>query len=101
MPFKITTVPATFMRLITIVFSQMLYKACLVSLEEIIVFNRNHIKMLYCFDTTLERFGQANFKLRSRKCALEKTSVNLLSDAIIDRKQHRPRETLSHKSVNA
>ena len=40
MPFELATAPATFMRLITIVFSGMLYSTCLAYLDDIIIFGR-------------------------------------------------------------
>ena len=38
MPFGLATAPATFMRLMSIVFSGMLYNSCLVYLDNIIIF---------------------------------------------------------------
>ena len=38
MPFGLATAPATFMRLMTIVFSGMLYNTCLAYLDDIIIF---------------------------------------------------------------
>ena len=43
MPFGIATAPATFMRLMTIVFWGMLYSTCLAYLDDIIVFCRNYV----------------------------------------------------------
>ena len=40
MPFGLATAPATFMRLMTIVFSGMLYSTCLAYLDDIIIFGR-------------------------------------------------------------
>ena len=40
MPFGLATAPATFMRLMTIVFSGMLYNTCLAYLDDIIIFGR-------------------------------------------------------------
>ena len=71
MPFGLATAPATFMRLMTIVFSGMLYTTCLACLDDIIVFNRNYFEMLGRLDTALERFEQANLKLKPSKCAFE------------------------------
>ena len=63
MPFGLTTSPATFMRLMTIVFSGMLYTKSIAYLDDIIVFGRNYIKMLGRLDTALECLKQANLKL--------------------------------------
>ena len=40
MPFGLATSPATFMRLMTMVFSGMLYSTCLAYLDDIIIFGR-------------------------------------------------------------
>ena len=55
MPFGLATAHETFMRLMTIVFSGMLYTTCLAYLDDIIVYGRNHIEMLGRLDTALER----------------------------------------------
>ena len=85
MPFGHATAPATFMRLMTIVFSGMLYTTSFAYLDDIIVFGRNYIEMLGRLDTALERLGQANLKLKPSNCAFGKTSVNYLGDAISDK----------------
>ena len=41
MPFGLATAPATFMRLMTLVFSGMLYSTCLAYLDDIIIFGRS------------------------------------------------------------
>ena len=73
------------MRLMTIVFSGMLYMTCLAYLDEINVFGRNYIEMLGRLYTALERLGQANLKLKPSKCAIGKTSVNFLGHVIYDK----------------
>ena len=83
--FGLATAPATFMRLMTIVFSGMLYMTCLAYLDDIIVFGRNYIEMLGRLDTALERLKQANLKLKPSKCAFGKTSVNFLCHVISDK----------------
>ena len=85
MPFGLATAPATFMRLMTIVFSGMLYTTCLAYLDDIIVFGRNYIEMLGRLDTALERLGHANLKLKPSKCAFGKTSVSFLGHVISDK----------------
>ena len=86
MPFGLATAPATFMRLMTIVFSGMLYTTCLAYLDDIIIFGRNFMEMLGRLGTALERLGQANLKLKPSKCAFEKTSVNSLGHLIKDKR---------------
>ena len=85
MPFGHATAPATFMRLMTIVFSGMLYTTCLAYLDDIIIFGRNFIEMMDRLDTALERLEQANLNLKSSKCAFGKTSVTFLGHVISDK----------------
>lgn len=73
------------MRLITIVFLEMLYTTYLAYLDNIIAFGRKYFEMLSRLDTTLERLGQANLKLKLSISAFGKTSVNFLRKFISDK----------------
>ena len=55
MPFGLATAPATFMRLMTMVFSGMLYSACLAYLDDIIIFGRTFEEHLDRLDHELKR----------------------------------------------
>ena len=99
MPFGLATAPATFMRLMTIVFSGMLYTTCLTYLDDIIVFGRNYIEMLGRLDTAIERLGKANLKLKPSKCAFGKTSVSFLGHVISDKGISTDPEKLLHIQV--
>ena len=75
MPFGLAPATATFMRLMTIVFSGMVYSTCLAYFDDIIIFGRtfeNHLKRL---DHALKRLENANLKLNPSKCAFGKKSV--------------------------
>ena len=85
MPFGFATAPATFMRLMTLVFSSMLYTTCLAYFDDIIFVGRNFIEMLGRLDTALERLEQANLKLKPSKFAFGKTSVTFLGHVISDK----------------
>ena len=63
----------------------MLYTTSLVYLYDIIVFGRNYIEMLGRLNTTLERSGQTNLKLKLSKYELGITSVITLSHVISDK----------------
>ena len=95
MPFGLAIAPATFMRLMTIVFSYMLYTTCLAYLDNIIVFDRNYIEMLNRLDTALERLEQANLKFKPSKCAFGRTSVTFLGHVISDKEISTNPEKLS------
>ena len=84
-PFGLATAPATFMRLMTLGFSGMLYTTYLAYLDDIIFFGRNFIEMLGRLYTALDRLEQANLKLKPSKCAFEMTSVIFLGHVISDK----------------
>ena len=85
MPIELANAPATLMRLMTIVFSGMLYTTYLADFDDIIAFGRNYIEMLGRLETALERYGQANLKLKLSKYAFGKTSVNFFGHVIYDK----------------
>ena len=85
MPFRLATTPATFMRLMIIVFSGMHYTTCLAYLDDIIIISCNFMKMLGPLDTEIERLGQANLNLKPRIRIWKKTSVNFLGHVISDK----------------
>ena len=63
MPLKLGTALATFMRIMTFVYSGMLYLACLAYLDDIIIFGRSFEKHLDRLDKTLKHDENANLKL--------------------------------------
>ena len=67
MPFGLATAPATFMRLMTMLFSGMLYFTCLAYLDDIIIFRRTFEKHLNRLDQELKRLENANLKLKPSK----------------------------------
>ena len=84
MPFGLATAPATFMRLMTLVFSGMLYTTCLAYLDDNRLRSQLH-QDVGCLDTALERLEQANLKLKPSKCGFGKTSVTFLGNVISDK----------------
>ena len=85
MPFGLATAPATFMRLMTLVFSGMLYSTCLAYLDDIIIFRRSFEDHLSRLRHALQRLRSANLKLKPTKCAFEKRSVSFLGHIISDK----------------
>ena len=85
MPFGLATAPATFMRLMTIVFSGMLYNTCLAYLDDIIIFGRTFEEHLQRLDLALTRVQGANLKLKPSKCRFGQKSVNFLGHVISDK----------------
>ena len=82
MPFGFATALTTFIRLMTIVFSGMLYNTCLAYLDDIIIFGKTFEEHLERLDRALTRVQSANLKLKPNKCQFGQTSVHLLGHAI-------------------
>ena len=85
MPFGLATAPATFMRLMTIVFSGLLYSTCLAYLDDIIIFGRTFTEHLERLDLALRRLENANLKLKPSKCSFGQRSVTFLGHIISDK----------------
>ena len=85
MPFGLATAPATFMRLMTIVFSGMLYSTCLAYLDDIIIFRATFEEHLNRLEQALKRLQTANLKLKPSKCAFGKKSVSVLGHIISEK----------------
>ena len=85
MPFRLATAPATFMRLMTIVFSGMLYSTCLPYLDDIIIFGRTFDEHLERLDLAFTRLKNASLKLKPSKCSFEHRSVSFLGHIISDK----------------
>ena len=85
MPFGLATAPATFMRLMTLVFAGMLYNTCLAYLDDIIVFGRSFPQHLERLDSVLARLGNATLKLKPSKCSFGTRSVSFLGHIISKR----------------
>jgi hypothetical protein len=82
MPFGLATAPATFMRLMTIVFSKILYNTCLAYFDDIIIFGKCFKDMLQRLDQALDRLERAILKLKPSKCSFGKRSVSFLGHII-------------------
>ena len=78
MPWKIATAPDTFMRLMTIVFSQMLYNTCLADVNNINIFERSFNKHLNCLKAEFIKFISAFLKLKPSKCYFGKNLLLFL-----------------------
>ena len=84
MPFGFAVAPATFMPLMTIVFSGMIYSTCLAYLDDIIIFGQIFEEHLNRLDQALKRHENANLKLKPSKCAFGKRFVGFLGHIISD-----------------
>ncbi|GFT46290.1 retrovirus-related Pol polyprotein from transposon 17.6 [Trichonephila clavipes] len=78
MPFSLCNAPATFERLMETVLGGLLYEACLVYLDDIIIVGRSfeeHLKNIRC---VLQMLKEANLKLSPSKCHLFRLEVTYL-----------------------
>ena len=82
MPFKLATAPATFMRLITIVYGGILYSTCFAYLDNIIIYGRTFNKHFERLDLALKRFKHANLKVKPSKYLFDKRLVLFLGHII-------------------
>ena len=74
-PFGLATAQTTFIRLMTILFSGMLYNTCLTYLDDIIIFGKTFVEHLERLDRALTRVQNANLKLKPNMCQFGKTSL--------------------------
>ena len=73
------------MRLMTIVFSEMLYNTCLAYLDDIIIIGRTFNEHIERLELALKRLKNANLKLKPSKCSFGQRSVTLLGHIISDK----------------
>ena len=85
MSFGLDTASATFMRLMTLVFSGMLYSTCFAYLDDIIIFGCSFEAHLSRLSIALQRLRSANLKQKPTKCAFGKRSVLFLGHIISDK----------------
>ena len=86
MPFRLANAPATYMCLMTLVFSGMLYSTCLAYLGDIIIFGRSFEEHLILLGNALELLRFAYLKLKPIKCVFRKQSVLFFGHIISDNK---------------
>ena len=73
MLFGFSTAQATFMRLMSFLFSGMLYNSCVVYLDDSIIFGQTLIKHNQRFKSVLKRLQNVNLKLKKTKCYFSKS----------------------------
>lgn len=82
MPFGLTNAPATFQRLMDRVLLGLNWRACVVYLDDIIVFGRTLEEHNSNLALVLEQIGKANLKLKPSKCAFAVDEVVYLGHRI-------------------
>jgi hypothetical protein len=88
MPFGLCNAPATFERLMELVLSGLMWSACLVYIDDVIVYGRTFEECLSNLTKVLERFRRAGLKLKPAKCQLFRAETGFLG-AHCDKTWHR------------
>ena len=82
MPFGLCNAPATFQRLMERVLSGLHWTACLVYLDDIIIFSKTVEQHLALLRDVLSRLRRAGLKVKPSKCHLLQTSVHYLGHVV-------------------
>jgi len=85
MPFGLCTAPATFARLMEKVLQDILFKICLVYLDNVIVFSKSFEEMISNLRKVFLRFRAANLKINPKKCSLFGKEVKYLGHIVSER----------------
>ena len=82
MPFGLCNAPATFQRLMERVLSGLHWTACLVYLDDIIIFSKTVEQHLALLRDVFSRLRRAGLKVKPSKCHLLQTSVHYLGHVV-------------------
>ena len=82
MPFGLKNAPATFSRLMGTVLRGLLWKKCLVYLDDIIVFSSTFEEHVERLGQVFDRLRQANLKLKPKKCSFGKKKIRFLGHLV-------------------
>ena len=82
MPFGLAGAPASFCRLMSIVFKDYLWRICLSYLDDIIVYARTPEELLERLRTILNRLREVGLKVKPSKCALFKKDIEFLGHVV-------------------
>ena len=82
MPFGLCNAPATFQRLMALVFSGMMGETCLAYLDDIIIFSKTFDEHLIKLEKVFNRLLSANLKLKAEKCSFCQPKVHFLGHIV-------------------
>ena len=82
MPFGLCNSPASFQRMMDIVLSGIKWSACLIYLDDVIVFGRNLQEHRQRLDTVLGAIKGAGLRLKTNKCSFGETSLKMLGHIV-------------------
>jgi hypothetical protein len=78
MPIGLCNAPVTFQRLMDVILAGVSFEACLVYLDDIIVFSKDIATHLERLEMLFERLRRANLKIKPSKCQFLRSSVDFL-----------------------
>ena len=82
MPFGLRNAPSTFARLITSVLQGLVWKICLIYLDDIIVFSKDFEDHITRLKMVFDRLKAANLKLKPKKCVFGCRKVRFLGHLV-------------------
>jgi predicted aspartyl protease len=82
MPFGLTCAPSVFQRLMDLVLCGLTYEACMVYLDDIVIFSSDFDTHISRLQQVFERLRQAGLKLKASKCHLLHEKVEFLGHVI-------------------
>ena len=82
MPFGLCNAPATFSRMMEMVLSDIVWKECLVYLDDVISFGRTYDATLQSLRAVMMRLRAHNLKLKPSKCEFFRTQVEYLGHEV-------------------
>ena len=82
MPFGLKTAPQTYQRLIELALSRLQWTACLIYLDDVIVYGQTFEEHLQRLSLVLQRFCQVGLKLKPGKCHFFKNQVTFLGNLL-------------------
>jgi hypothetical protein len=82
MPFGLSTAPATFIRLMNEVFSDMMWKSVLIYFDDIVIFSRSFDEHLQHITMVMDRLRTAGLQVKTSKCTFAVTTVSFLGFVI-------------------
>lgn len=80
--FDLNNAPATFQRLMDLVLSGLKWNACLVYLDDVIIFGHTFEEHQFWLKEVFERFREAGLKLKPSKCSFCRSQVHFLGHVI-------------------
>ena len=82
MPFGLTCAPSVFQRLMDLVLCGLTFEACMVYLDDIIIFSKDFDTHVDRLQQVFERIRQAGLKLKASKCCLFQEKVSFLGHVV-------------------